>query len=146
MNRATKIIGFVLVTLFGVYGCAKGPGDGTEKGSAPATRSQRLEEDLRAASAARDQLRQKLVAAEERQTLLQKQYETERAALKAELKARTTERDSVATQYDGFRKNLKELIGQAEGALANPSGTISPATIGVNVAPMPSEAGAGQGN
>src|SRR4051794_12491268 len=119
MNRATKIIGFVLVTLFGVYGCAKGPGEGTEKGSTPASKSQRLEEDLRAASAARDQLRQKLVAAEERQTQLQKQFETERAALKAELKARTTERDSVATQYDGFRKNLKELIGQAESALAN---------------------------
>jgi hypothetical protein len=146
MSRTSKIIGFVLVTLFGVYGCAKGPGEGTEKSTSPATKSQRLEEDLRAASAARDQLRQKLVAAEERQTQLQKQFETERAALKAELKARTTERDSVATQYDGFRKNLKELIGQAESALANPSGTISPATIGTAAPPMPSEAGTGQGN
>ena len=146
MNRATKIAGFILVTLFGVYGCAKGPADGTDRGSAPASRTQRLEEDLRAASAARDQLRQKLLAAEERSTQLQKQLEKERA----ELKARTTERDTIATQYDGFRKNLKELIGQAENALANPNGsggsTAPASTIGAEVAPMPSEAGSGSGN
>ena len=47
MNRATKIIGFVLVTLFGVYGCAKGPVDATEKNTSPGAKLQRLEEDLR---------------------------------------------------------------------------------------------------
>ena len=46
MNRATKIIGFVLVTLFGVYGCAKGPVDATEKNTSPGAKLQRLEEDL----------------------------------------------------------------------------------------------------
>jgi hypothetical protein len=142
MNRATKIIGFVLVTLFGVYGCAKGPGYGTENDTSPGAKLQRLEEDLRAASAANDQMRRKLIAAEERTAQLQKQLDRERA----DLKARTTERDTIATQYDGFRKNLKELLGHAESALGNSSGSSVPTTIGVNVAPMPSEVGAGSGN
>ena len=143
MNRTTKIIGFVLVTLFGVYGCAKGPEDGTEKSTAPSAKVQRLEDDLRAVSSARDQLRQKLAAAEDRSIALQKQLDKERA----ELKARTTERDTVATQYEGFRKNLKDLLGQAESALANPGGSISPATsIGVEIAPMPGAVGGGSGN
>jgi hypothetical protein len=141
MNRATKIIGFVLVTLFGVYGCAKGPGYGTENDTSPGAKLQRLEEDLRAASAANDQMRRKLIAAEERTAHLQKQLDRERS----DLKARTTERDTIATQYDGFRKNLKELLGHAESALGSPMSPTVPATIGANIAPMPSEA-AGSGN
>ena len=136
MNRTLKIAGFVLVTLFGAYGCTQAP-PGTDKSTSPAAKLQRLEEDLKATGAARDQFKHKLFDAENRQAQLQKQLDTERA----ELKARTSERDTIATQYDGFRKNLKELLGQAESALANPSGSISPTTIGAEVAPMPSPAG-----
>jgi septal ring factor EnvC (AmiA/AmiB activator) len=138
MNRTLKIAGFVLVTLFGAYGCTQAP-SGTERSTSPAAKLQRLEEDLRSASTARDEIRQKLIEAENRQAQLQKQLDAERA----QVKARTSERDTIATQYDGFRKNLKELIGQAESALGNPSGSISPTVIGANVAPMPSEAEAG---
>lgn len=137
MNRTLKIAGFVLVTLFGAYGCTQAPG-GTDKSTSPAAKLQRLEEDLKAVSTARDEFKQKLLAAEERQAKLQKQLDTERT----ELKARTSERDTIATQYEGFRKNLKDLLGQAESALGNPSGSISPTIIGAEVAPMPSEGGA----
>jgi septal ring factor EnvC (AmiA/AmiB activator) len=138
MNRALKIGGFVLVTLFGAYGCTKAPG-GSDSSTSPAAKLQRLEEDLKAVSTARDDFRQKLLAAEERQAKLQKQLDTERA----ELKARTSERDTIATQYEGFRKNLKDLLGQAESALANPTGSLSSTSVGADVAPMPSAAGSG---
>jgi hypothetical protein len=137
MNRVLRISGFILVTLFGAYGCTQAPG-GTDKSASPAAKLQRLEEDLKAVSTARDEFRQKLLATEERQAKLQKQLDTERA----ELKSRTSERDTIATQYEGFRKSLKDLLGQAESALGSPASPISPTIIGADVAPMPSEAGA----
>ncbi len=148
MTRSHKILGFIFVIIVGVYGCAKGPvgSGGTEKNPSAEAKAQRLEEDLRATAAARDQFRQKLLAAEERQAQLQKQFNTERETLKAEVKTRITERDNLATQYDGFRKSLKELIAQAEGTLPNPSLSQQPAAIGANAAPMPSESAAGLRN
>jgi chromosome segregation ATPase len=88
----------------------------------------KLEDDYRAAAAARDQLRQKLAAAEAQAAKVQQQLQTElehvRAAaaaekdsLKSQLKIRTNERDAVTAQYDSFRKNLKELIGNADTAV-----------------------------
>lgn len=141
MTRSHKLVGFVTVVLFGVYGCAKGPGDATEKNTSPTAKVQRLEEDLRATSAARDQFRQKLLAAEEQQKQLQKQLDADRA----KLKSRTSERDTIATQYEGFRKNLKDLINQAEGTLGTPS-LATPPQVGTNLAPTPSETGVGQRN
>jgi len=139
MTRSHKILGFLVVIIVGVYGCAQGPaGTGTGDKNTQGSKVQRLEEDLRAAAAARDQFKQKLFAAEEREARLQKQLDNERV----ETKARTAERDSLATQYEGFRKSLKELLSQAEGTLPTPSLSQSPpSAIGVNVAPMPSEAG-----
>ena len=86
-------------------------------------RVQRLEEDLRAAAAARDSFRLKLTQAEERQTALQRQLAAatvERDGLKAEVKARATERDALQAYYDTFRKNIKDLIGQAESSIRTP--------------------------
>ncbi len=141
MTRSHKIVGFVTVILFGVYGCAKGPGDETEKTTSPTAKVQRLEEDLRATSAARDQFRQKLLAAEEQQKQLKKQLDAERA----ELKSRTSERDTIATQYDGFRKSLKDLINQAEGTLGTPS-LATPPQVGATLVPLPSETDVTQRN
>ena len=136
MNRSLKIAGFLLVTLFGGYGCTQAP-SGTDPSTSPGAKLQRLEEDLKATLAARDQYKHRFIDAENRQSQLQKQLDSERA----QLKARTSERDTIVTQYDGFRKNLKELLGQAESALGNPSSSISPTIIGAEVAPMPSLAG-----
>jgi len=43
------------------------------------------------------------------------------------IKTRTSERDTVQTQYETFRKSLKDLIGNAEAALPN----AKPANTGV---------------
>jgi hypothetical protein len=151
MTRSNKTIFFLLVVGMGIYGCAKTPNGNarSESNSSPEAKAQRWEEDFKAAASARDQYRQKLLAAEEKNTHLQKQLDQERTiaanerdALRAELKIRSTERDFLQTQYDGFRKNIKELLTQAEVSL-NPnvpsiptipvpptSTTITPALIG----------------
>ena len=79
----------------------------------------------------RDTFRQQLVQAQERQTQTQRQLEqaTSRAAtekaekerVQADLRTRTTERDNLQTQYDGFRRNIRDVLGQAEAALTNPT-------------------------
>ena len=124
MPRSIKILGFLLVTLVGAYGCAKGPGaTATADNNASATaKAQKL--DYRTALAARDQFRQKLVAAEEQHAKTQRELEQTRAtaaaekeALKGEVKARTGERDALNVQFEGFRKNLKELLGTADTAV-----------------------------
>lgn len=126
MARHYKALGFLLVVTLGLYGCAKGPGGtpATESGGASAAKVQRLEEDYRAAVAARDHFRQKLAAAEEQQSKAQRELEAtktaaaaEREALKGEVKARTGERDALNTQFETFRKSLKELIGTADSAV-----------------------------
>ncbi len=146
MNRSHKVLGFVLVVICGLYGCAKGPtskGGSSEKNSPLEAKAQRLEEDYRAAAAARDQFRLKLLAAEEKHNHLQKQLEqtrqvaaADREVLTAEVQARLVERDTLAVQYDSFRRNLKDLLGQAETALANPVSPLAPALVGVTTSPV----------
>jgi hypothetical protein len=137
MTRSHKVLGFLLVALLGIYGCAKSPGVGDP--AASEAKVQRLEEDFRAAASARDNFRAQLVQAQERQTQLQRQLDqataaaaaerTQKEAARADLRARTAERDSLQTQYDGFRRTLRDLIGQADAALANPSAPL-PAFVG----------------
>ncbi len=133
MTRAPHVLMAMIVVGIGLYGCARNPSDSGNSGNSSTTSSQqakakRWEEDFHAAASARDQYRQKLLAAEEKQAELQRQLEqerlaaaTEREALKAELKIRQSERDNLQTQYDGFRKNLRDLLAQAETAIANPN-------------------------
>jgi hypothetical protein len=120
VSRQLKALGFILVLLLGVYGCAKGPGGAAPGDSGGGARVKKLEEDYRAAAQARDQFRQKLVYAEEQQARAQKELERTRAAaesLKGEVKARTAERDALQVQYESFRKNLKDLLGKADTAV-----------------------------
>jgi hypothetical protein len=115
MPRHYKVLGFLLVTILGVYGCAKAPGNSAPtESNATTAKAQKLEEDYRAAVAARDQFRQKLVAAEQQQANTQRELEQARN----EAKARTGERDAVNAQYETFRKNLKELLGTADASLS----------------------------
>lgn len=130
MNRTQKVTGFVFVALLGVYGCSKAPV--ADAGGRPnEAKVQKLEEDLRTAAAARDAFRAKLSQAEERQTTLQRQLAAatvERDTLKGEVKTRVAERDALQAHYDTFRKNIKELIGQAESSLGTP--TAPPVLVG----------------
>jgi len=122
MPRTFKILGFLLVTLLGAYGCAKGPSNASAENNT--TKVQKLEDDYRAAIAARDQFRQRLVTAEEQQARTQRELEqarttaaAEKEALKNEVKARTSERDALQIQYENFRKTLKDLLGNADSAV-----------------------------
>ncbi|MFO0823605.1 MAG: hypothetical protein U0792_10900 [Gemmataceae bacterium] len=40
----------------------------------------------------------------------------------------TSERDNLAIQYEAFRKNIKNLLGQAETSLNTPRNPTSPAS------------------
>jgi hypothetical protein len=130
MTRCEKVIGFLVVAVVGVWGCAKMPdSSGTGKNTSLEAKAQRLEQDLHASAAARDQFRQKLTATEEKLAIAETratQLAVERDTLKNDLQVMTG-------HYESFRKNLKALIGQAETALANPSGTPAtpPVTVGV---------------
>ena len=67
MTRSAKVMGFLLVAVVGLWGCAKGPDSAnTAKNTSLEAKAQRLEEDFRAAAAARDQFKQKLLATEEK--------------------------------------------------------------------------------
>jgi uncharacterized coiled-coil DUF342 family protein len=129
MARSFKVLGFLLVTVLAIYGCARPAAEPTFSTNEPAApgKVQRLEEDYRTALAARDEARQQLAAAEEQHAKakqeLEKQLEqtkaaaaAERDALKNEIKARTGERDAVNAQYETFRKTLRELLTSADGA------------------------------
>jgi chromosome segregation ATPase len=108
MTRSQKVLGFVMVTMLGAYGCAKGPAGGDGRTAAAEAKAKRLEEDFRAAAAARDSFRQRLIAAEEKQAQLQKQLDEttttatqdrkDRDAARTELRARTAERDQLQVQ------------------------------------------------
>lgn len=147
MTRSHKVLGFLLVAMLGIYGCARGPAAGSAGDRAGLeAKVQRLEEDFRAAAAARDSFRQRMLATEERLAQTQKaldqatttatQDRQDRDAARAALKARTAERDALQVQYDGFRKNIKELLGQAEAALHPQS---VPPTVVVGTPANPTE-------
>ncbi|SRR5260370_26646614 len=111
MSRAHKALAIFVVSTLGLWGCAKGPGSsGPERIKSLEAKVSRLEGDVKLAETARDQLRKKLAAAEEQLAKLQK----DRDELDKTLTVRTTERDSLQTQYEQFRKSLRDLLGTAE--------------------------------
>ncbi len=129
MSRYQKAVGVFFVTLFGVWGCARGPATqpaaNNDKVKTLETKISKLEEELKTALALKEQTRRQFNEAEESQARLQQEIDRlrlatkERDELKIDLRARTNERDQLQTQYDGFRKNIKELLGQAETSLDN---------------------------
>ncbi len=139
MTHSHKVLGFLLVAVLGIYGCARNPAAGTGSDRTAEAKVQRLEEDFRAAAAARDSFRQRLAQAEQKQADLQRQFDqataaaaaerTAKDAVQADLRARTTERDTLQVQYDGFRRTIRDVLGQAETALANPTAP-APAFVG----------------
>lgn len=127
MIRTYKVFGFLFVVAVGIFGCSKGSNSAATGYGSNATaeaKIHRLEEDYKAASAARETLRQKLAAAEDQQNKLQKQLDQiklEGDALRADLKAKVSERDDVKTQFESFRRTIKDALGQAEAGAAAPT-------------------------
>ncbi|QEL14381.1 coiled-coil domain-containing protein [Limnoglobus roseus] len=121
MIRTYKVLLIVGLTVFGVWGCGKSGIATTGERETNTAKVAKLEEELKATSAARDTFRQKLAQAEEqlraeaaRGLAIQK----ERDNLNVQLKEKGQEYKELLAQYDSFRKNLKDLIGQAEVAIA----------------------------
>lgn len=131
MTRAKPAFVALLVALIGSWGCARSTGGHAsphlDRLKALETKNTKLEEDFRAAAATRDQLRKQLAAAEAQleqlRTEKDEQIQTltgERNDLRRDITQRTSERDALAVQYDQFRKNIRELLGQAEAAMTRP--------------------------
>ncbi len=124
MTQVQRALVVLLVATIGIWGCAQGTGGTAEKVRSLETKINRLEEDFRAAAAARDQFRKKLTEAEQATAQLRLEFDAlqkDREELRTQLKTRTAERDSVTAQFDVFRKSLKELIGQTEAAMSKPA-------------------------
>jgi chromosome segregation ATPase len=130
MSRANRALSVLVVASLGLWGCAQGPANGpasVERIRALETKHAKLEDDFRATVTARDQVKKKLAAAEERQAQLAQQVgqlqeaAKERDQARQELTARTSERDNLQAQFDQFRKGIRNLLGQAETTPAAPS-------------------------
>jgi predicted nuclease with TOPRIM domain len=144
MIRNLHVLSALAVAIMCIWGCAQGPTGGAvseaERIKALEAKNARLQEDYRAAAATRDQLRQKLAAAEEmtaqaRQELdLMGEVSKECDELKQQVLARTVERDATQEQFDQFRGEIRKLLGQAETA-ARPSS--EPVTTTSSYLPAP---------
>jgi uncharacterized coiled-coil DUF342 family protein len=142
MSRAKKLLVVLIVTSLGIWGCAQGQNPNSTSGLAERvraleTKNSKLEDNFRAAAAVRDQLRKKLAAAEEQERLAQQEKQAieqqiealtrERDELKQQVTQRVAERDQMVTQYEQFRKGIRDLLGQADAAIAKPSQPVTSA-------------------
>jgi chromosome segregation ATPase len=144
MTRIHKILLVIALTVVGVWGCAKAPtaatGDKTKQLEA---RVAKLETELKEVMSGRDVLRNRLAETEANLAAAEnraKQYaakaagaERERDELQAKLKLKASERDQLQAQFDSFRKNIKDLIGQAEAATGPALGGTAPVVAGLKV-------------
>lgn len=125
MNQHHKVIAVFLVAVMGIWGCTQGPAGGSpEKIKTLETKVNKLEEDFKTAAAARDQARKKLSETEALANQLRGEHDkiaNECTDLRGQLKNRTAERDTALLHFEGFRKSLKDLIGQTEASLAKPN-------------------------
>jgi septal ring factor EnvC (AmiA/AmiB activator) len=130
MTRTQTLLA-LLAAVAVAWGCAKSPtGPPAANNKSLEARVAKLEHDLKAAQTQAADLDAKFRAEQARGQAVEK----ERDALRADLKSRTTERDTLQAQFDGFRKNLKDLIGQAEAAQGLPA---TPAPTAVHALPAP---------
>src|SRR2546421_483898 len=97
MTGFNKGLIIAVVACVGLWGCARGPSGGSaaaERIKALEFKVSKLEDDFRAAAAARDTLRSRLAAAEDERTRL----ENEVAQLKLVVRERDELRKQVATR------------------------------------------------
>lgn len=137
MTCAKRALVILLFATLGIWGCAQGPESSSKVSDQIKyleAKTCKLEDDFRAAATARDQVRKKMAAAEEQyrqaREELEQQIQTitqERDEARKQLASRTSQLDSTVTQYEQFRKNIRELLGHAEAA-ANPTAPKQPTT------------------
>jgi soluble cytochrome b562 len=131
VSRASKTLVVIVVAMLGLWGCAQGTttpprGVHAERVKALEAKCAKLEEECRAVTAARDQVRKKLGGVEESRLKLQQEidrqqavFAQERADMQRQIAQRTMQRDGVQGQFDDFRKGLHQLLNQADSASAN---------------------------
>jgi hypothetical protein len=110
-------------------GCNRPPAPSADNSRALEARIAKLEQDVKSTAAARDAAQQKYISTESRLRTEEARAaaaETARDDAQAALKVRTFERDAVQTQYEGFRKTIRELLGQADTAAAHPPASATP--------------------
>ncbi len=120
MTRNQTILA-LLATAVVAWGCGRAPNGQSASLSPTASKSlearvAKLEQELKAAQVQAADAETRLRAELARGQAIEK----ERNDLRASLKVRTTERDNVQAQFDGFRKSLKDLLGQMEATAAAP--------------------------
>jgi len=119
MSSASKAFVVLMMGIMGVWGCAQGPASGptAERIRSLESKCAKMEDDYKAATDARDAAKKKLSALElEKKRLTDDLNEQIRMA-----KERTAERDGLQSQYDQFRSNIRNLLGQAEASLSSPT-------------------------
>ncbi len=129
MNRVCKVFAVLVIAALGVWGCAQGPAQnagGSDRVKSLEREIAKLQDDYRSVSAIRDQLRKALADKEETRLQLQNDLDQlqasaakEREELRAQLNARCAERDAAMTQFDQFRKGVRNLLIQADAAAAS---------------------------
>jgi len=124
MARYWILIAIISVGLLPLWGCSP---TSTASGDSLEGRVAKLERDLKALEVARDTAMARAEVAEKKlaeQTNRTKSAERERDELQLTIKARQAEREVMATQFDGFKTKLRDLLGQMETAgLTLPAGS-----------------------
>jgi|SRR5665213_2125293 len=142
MNRTGKSLMVLLVAAVGLWGCSQGPNQSAaqaERIKALESKCAKLEDDYKAAAAARDQARKKVSTLEEERaqideqtTAMQKEIEAgklvgkERDSLRQQMEVRTGERDMLQTRCEKMKKGLQTLLGQ-DDAVSTPAQPTVPA-------------------
>ena len=128
MNRISKPLIVLLVAAIGVWGCSQAnPGQSAaqaEQIKALQAKCNKLEDDYKAAAAARDQARKRVATLEDERAQIDDQV----AQLQKEIEAGklvTKERDDLRQQVDsrtGERDMLQTALRQAEEGVADAAG------------------------
>jgi hypothetical protein len=129
MTRGGTVLSVMLVVMFGLWGCARGPvgqSGQAERIHTLETKCSKLEEDYRAVAGVRDQARKQVAALEAERARLQKdvaQNVKERDSLRQQMVTRTGERDNLQMRCDRMKKGLQSLLGQDDAMLPVPAPT-----------------------
>jgi chromosome segregation ATPase len=137
MNRAGKPLFLLFLAAVAVWGCSQAASQSASQADKIKTleaKCSKLEDDYKAAAAARDQAKKRVAAVEEEHAQieeqiaqLQKDLEAaklvakERDELKTQVRDRTGERDLLQARCDKMKKGLQDLLGQ-DDAMASPAG------------------------
>lgn len=132
MSRAQKALSVLVVACLGLWGCAQGAATGhasAQRMRALESKIAKLENDFRAVVTDRDQLRKQLAAAEQDRDKLRASVK-QCDEIRQQLTARTSERDSVQSQFEQFRKDIRNLLGRVDAAAASNTPTVTVASEG----------------